>query len=342
MKTIAVFNHKGGVSKTTTVFNVGWKLASKGKKVLLVDADSQCNLSLYMMGAEKFDKFYAEGNRNNIKDALEPALKSKPRLVEAVDCVQTERNENLFLLPGHLDLSEAEVQLGLSFQLTDAVGALENLPGCFSYLFRKTAEKYNVDFVLIDMNPSLSAINQDLLISSDYFLVPTSPDIFSYMSINSLARVLPSWENWAKRARPIFQNAEYPLPNNTPKFIGYTINDFNLTHGNPTTAFAEQMNRIGETIVEKLVPSLEYSGMLLDKTLYSKASDIHLEKQRVMDDYCLAEISNFNKLIALSNEKGIPVFELSSTGMFAGQQRTLSWFTKLFDVIAQKIILLTQ
>lgn len=50
MKKIAIFNHKGGVSKTTTAFNVGWKLASKGKKVLLVDADSQCNLSLYSLG----------------------------------------------------------------------------------------------------------------------------------------------------------------------------------------------------------------------------------------------------------------------------------------------------
>jgi cellulose biosynthesis protein BcsQ len=43
---IVLFNHKGGVSKTTTSYNLGWMLASLGKKVLLVDADPQCNLSI--------------------------------------------------------------------------------------------------------------------------------------------------------------------------------------------------------------------------------------------------------------------------------------------------------
>lgn len=195
---IAIFNHKGGVSKTTTAFNIGWKLAQKGKKVLLVDADSQCNLSLYSLGNEKFNEFYMSENKNNIKDALEPAFKSKPRLIDAIDCIQIQHNSNLYLLPGNLDLSECEVQLGLSFQLTDSVGALENLPGSFNYLFDKVASRYNIEYIIIDMNPSLSSINQDLLITSDYFFVPTSPDIFSYMAIKSLSRILPNWEKWAK------------------------------------------------------------------------------------------------------------------------------------------------
>lgn len=52
---IALFNHKGGVSKTTTTFNLGWMLASKGKRVILVDTDPQCNLTGMALGEETED-----------------------------------------------------------------------------------------------------------------------------------------------------------------------------------------------------------------------------------------------------------------------------------------------
>lgn len=344
MKKIAIFNHKGGVSKTTTAFNIGWKLAQKGKKVLLVDADSQCNLSLYSLGKEKFNEFYMSENKNNIKDALEPAFKSKPRLIDAIDCIQIQHNSNLYLLPGNLDLSECEVQLGLSFQLTDSVGALENLPGSFNYLFDKVASRYNIEYIIIDMNPSLSSINQDLLITSDYFFVPTSPDIFSYMAIKSLSRILPNWEKWAKNARTLFKDAEYPLPMNTPKFLGYTINDFNLSKGKPTKAFAELMDKISDVINQELIPNLQSEGMLLPDEKYVDAQKLNsnLKSQhRELQKYCIAEISNFNKLIAMSNDQSIPIFELSNKGMQEGQRKTLGWFKALFELIADKIILMT-
>lgn len=342
MKKIAIFNHKGGVSKTTTTFNIGWQVAKMGKKVLLVDADSQCNLTLYMMGDEAFDKFYESRNPNNIKDALEPAFKSKPKLIEAVECIQSSKNPNLFLLPGHLDLSECEVQLGLSFQLTESVGALENLPGSFGYLFDKIGEKYSIDYVFIDMNPSLSSINQDLFLTSDFFIVPTSPDIFSLMSIRSLSRILPMWENWAIRAREIFKNAEYPLSVTTPRFLGYTINDFNLSKGKPTKAFAEQIKKISNEIENNLVSHFKLNKMLLDDNLYKGARNINLNKQDYITQYCIAEISNFNKLIAISNEESIPVFELSPKNLGESQKRTYYWFKKLFEAIAKKVIHLTK
>ena len=56
-----------------------------------------------------------------------------------------------------------------------------------------------------------------------------------------------------------------------------------------------------------------------------------------LSKYCIAEISNFNKLIALSNEKSIPIYELRYTGLQSGQQKTLHWFNSLFTIIAQKI-----
>lgn len=340
-KKIAIFNHKGGVSKTTTSFNLGWALSKENKTVILVDSDSQCNLTLSALGFMGYNDFYEKENRNNLKDALDPAFKSQPKLIEPIDCIRLPQNKNLILFPGHLDFSENEVQLGVSFQLSNAFGSMKNLPGAFNYLLEKTAEKYSADYIIIDMNPSLSAINQDILLSSDFFIVPTSPDYFSMMAIKSLARIIPAWEKWAKNARTLFSDATYPLPFSTPKFLGYTINDFNLSRGETQQSFRTIMDKISLEIDNTLIPSLEKEGMLLSKDKYESAYKIMSMKTKNINYksfYCLAEISNFNKLIALSNQKAVPIFELYLENPHEGQLRTIKWFKFLFKRLAERVI----
>ena len=295
MQKIAIFNHKGGVAKTTTSFNLGYALAKLGKRVLLIDTDSQCNLTLYTMGYNKYEKYCEEGNPNNIYSSLLPAYKSQPRLIEVPKCYSVAKN--LFLLPGNLDFTENEVQLGIAMQLSGSLGTMQNLPGALNYLTEKTAKSYNVDYVLFDMNPSLSAINQNVLISSDYFIVPTSPDFFSVMAVRSLSRVLPSWERWAKEARNAFSDSPYPLPRITPKFLGYTINDFNLSNGAPQKSFQTFMDKISKEITTYLVPSLKKEGMVSSDHVYELAYKNMREKldsrnAEYFDYYCLAQISN--------------------------------------------------
>lgn len=344
MKKIAIFNHKGGVSKTTTAFNLGCSLSNLGKSVLLVDADSQCNLSLYSLGYEKYTTFYENNNKNNIYNALLPAFKSQPRLIESVDCLEI--NRGIYLLPGHLDFTENEIQLGISMQLSNAFGSMQNLPGAINYLIEKTSSKYSIDYVIFDMNPSLSAVNQDILISSDYFIVPTSPDFFSIMAIRSLSRTLPLWEKWASGARSSFKEASYRIPNNTPKFLGYTINDFNLSNGAPQNSFKSFMERISTEVTDTLIPSLRSMNMTLDDHDYEVAyQDMVKKAQRnniqYDDKYCLAQISNFNKLIAISNEKSIPVFDIELDKAHEGQIKTLNWFKFLYQAFAERVVQLS-
>src|SRR5579864_5252634 len=107
-KTICLFNHKGGVSKTTTAFNLGWMMALQGKRVLLADFDPQCNLTGMVMGFKGVDdlaSLYAEAPPNNVKDGLAPAFESQPRPIVAVKCVEVAGIEDLFLLPGHIGLA---------------------------------------------------------------------------------------------------------------------------------------------------------------------------------------------------------------------------------------------
>jgi len=332
MKIITLFNHKGGVCKTTTTYHLGWKLSQKGKRVLLVDADSQCNLTLSVIGEDNYEKWVTDNPLNNLKSCLSYAWESKPELIPAADCVKVKNNDNLFLLPGNFDITEFEVQLGISFQL--GFSTMKNLPGSFYYLLQKTAEKLNIDYVLVDLNPSLSAINQDFIISSDYFIIPASPDYFSQMAIKSIARILPNWEKWAKQARIYFKDSTYPLPESTPKFLGYTINDFNIRNGAPTTAFQGIIDRIDLTITNELIPSLKTENMLLADEKYN-------------DNYCLAKISTFNTLQAKYQTYGVPVFALSDeqleyTGnVLKQQQEQRDNFDTIFSDFADIILTMT-
>jgi nitrogenase subunit NifH len=76
-KIINLFNHKGGVSKTTTVFNLSWMLGLMGKRIVIADFDPQCNLTGMVLGYKGVDDLqdtYKADPPNNLKDALSPAF----------------------------------------------------------------------------------------------------------------------------------------------------------------------------------------------------------------------------------------------------------------------------
>jgi chromosome partitioning protein len=333
---IAFFNHKGGVGKTTSLYNLGARLAQKGKSVLLIDADTQCNLTLQILGESGYEKYYEDNPKKNIKSYLSPAFDSQPVLIKAGECMESSL-PNLFVMPGSLDLSGNDTQLSMSFNLSTYLTSMKNLPGSFDYLIKKTAEKYNSEYVLIDLNPSLSAINQDLLISSDFFIIPTSTDYFSVQSIRSLANKLPEWEIWAKKAREIFKDSFYPLPLNTPKFLGFTCNKFSLqSGGRPQENHRQMMDRIGKTIDELFIPKLKEVDMLLDESIYRQYSR---QKRLTQSKYCIAEFSDYNKLSVISQQKNIPLYDVPNSDLREPNQKlTRSWFKDMYDYFADEII----
>ena len=199
-KKVVLFNHKGGVSKTTTTFHIGWMLAKMGHKVLLVDGDPQCNLTALFLGSN-FDEYYEkeETKKQNIKDGVKVAFDGKPTPITAINCPQANRNLNLYLLPGHMNLSEYDAQLNFAQTATMALTSLKSLPGAFNDLIDKTCRVYDIEFVFIDLNPGLSSINQNLFLISDAFIIPTNPDTFSLMAIKSLSAILPRWVKWKEQ-----------------------------------------------------------------------------------------------------------------------------------------------
>ena len=334
-KRVVFFNHKGGVSKTTSVYNVGWML-SRNRRVLIVDADPQCNLTSLIL-RDGFEEFYINPRtaQQNIKDGVKVAFEGKPVPIQAVDCQSPARAPNLFLLPGHANLSEYDAALTFAQNSNNAFTTLQNLPGAFTELLRLTELKYNIDYTLIDLNPSLSAINQNLFITSDAFIIPTNPDPFSIMAMQTLSAILPRWVKWAQSAVPTFAEATYPLPLKAPKLLGTLIQRFNVRQGRAAMPYRNNIAEIQTATAGLLLSSLQQSGMALSDAQYSP--------DLVNAGYCLALISDFHGLLPKSNNAGVPVFELldseiAETGpVLEGMQLKRDGFRDDFVALATKI-----
>ena len=344
-KIICLFNHKGGVSKTTTSFNLGWMMANKGKKVILADFDPQCNLTGMVLGFKGVDdlaEIYDGPQPNNVKDGLAPAFESQPRQIEAVKCLQVKGNDNLFLMPGHIGLAEYETTLGIAQELSGSLLALRNLPGSIRFLLDKTADAMEADFIIVDMSPSLGPVNQNLLSTSDFFIVPLHPDYFSAMALSSLANTLPRWKSWANTAYDVdaLRNADYPFPKPNCKFIGAVIQKYRPRMGKASKAFQNWIDQLTSGLKTILVPALVKADML-----DIKSYNTILKTEPWVP---LLEVADFNSLIAQSQEHQTPVYALTQAqitqagAVWEQTKESMAKYELAFAACADKVFSLTE
>lgn len=337
---ISLFNHKGGVSKTTTAFNLGWAMAERGKRILIVDGDPQCNLTgttLGFKGISDFNDFYQDYPDANLNSCLAPIFSGLGSPLKPAQITST-IHKRLFLLAGNIDLAENETQISVALSTSSAIPALQNIPGSVCSLLRMTAEACNIDAVIVDMSPSVGALNQCFLMGSDFFIIPTSPDYYCNQAISSLARVLPRWN---VSVNP-FRNPSllYPFPNHPPKFCGIISQRYRPRLGNPAQSFQSWINIIKKTVVNELVPSLLANNMSVSMSDFLAA---------VPSDtpYNLINISDFNSLIAQSQKYNTPVFALSDAQIeqvgkiLTTMKTSRGEFEKSFSQLANMIEILT-
>ncbi|MDI9348396.1 MAG: AAA family ATPase [Candidatus Symbiobacter sp.] len=340
-KIISFFNHKGGVGKTTTVFSLGWMMAELGKRVLLVDFDPQCNLTgltLKFKEIDDLEQFYTAKPANNVRDALAPAFECQPVLISGAECVQIDKQPNLFILPGHLEMAQYEATLGLAQQLGHELIVLKNIPGSLKYMIDRTAEKYNIDYVLVDLNPSLSPINMNIIMTSDYFIVPMQPDYFSAMAINSLSKALPNWKKWAEKASQtnILREATYPFLPPHVQFAGAIISRFQPYSMEASVLFQKWIN---QAMKDKFVPKMRDHHML-DIDVFKKVMGIDPSES-------IVQAKDFKSLMAKSHEENVPIFCLPPDAKGTGtraitNEGNIQEYYDLYKTLANKIFALSE
>ena len=157
-KILAIANQKGGVGKTTTAFSLGVALANNNKKVLVVDADPQANLTTYM-------GYYDD---DNIPVTLSTLIE---RYIDDEDIRPEEailhHKERIDLIPSNLNLSLTEANL------SNAMNREYAMKNCLNDL------KSQYDYIIIDCMPSLSMITTNALATADEVIIPVQSQYLS-------------------------------------------------------------------------------------------------------------------------------------------------------------------
>lgn len=169
MRTTAILNLKGGVAKTTTAVNMAAILARDyNSRVLLIDADSQCNTTEF---------FGADPTDGNLAGLLRHAKGNTDPVILAADCIQHTRFPNVDILPGDeslMDMDLSQVKLG-----TANANILRALTEVVAGMY---------DYILIDCPPAFNAASAAALIAADDVIIPIKLDAFSLRGMGNLMR----------------------------------------------------------------------------------------------------------------------------------------------------------
>lgn len=309
-KIITLYNHKGGVSKTTTTFNLAHYLASTGKKVLAIDADPQCNLTELMLAPVLADLDEVERQSGqeqklsgtSLLEILIPRLEGEIPQIDLKSVKTISIKENLELLRGDVALSSIEDALAEAHiqRFSNKTHEKRTYVALGDLLDRYGREK-QIDYILIDVGPSSGALTRSCFLTCDGFFVPTSPDRFNVQAIGTLTSIIERWIDEHQQIYGNFKELDLPVKKGLPQFLGVILQNFKIFGGQPKPSYRMWMDRIPTKAESTLFPMLrKFNTDCLDLT--SGLSGDSIVATRIRD---------FQSLAPLMQEHGKPIFSIT-------------------------------
>ncbi len=292
MKSVAFFNNKGGVGKTTLLCNVAAYIAlHEGKRVCVVDADPQCNATQYFFKDEVIEKIYSDNSSFTIFKVIEPLA-----LGEGYSKKITVKKSVRFgvdVIPGDPRLALTEDLLAKDWgeaKSGEVRGIRTSL--VFSALLEMLSD---YDYVFFDVSPSLGALNRSIMLSSDYFISPVSLDIFSLKAFENIANWIDDWWlDWTRALENVKRKDSVPnLHYSRPTFIGYV-----------TQSYLAKRDSQGQ---RRAVQAYENIRSQIDAVILNNGLAGSLN-----EDYEIGTVPNLFSLVPMSQSHHTPIFGLTA------------------------------
>lgn len=310
MQSIAVFNNKGGVGKTTLLCNLAAYIAlHEKKKVLIVDADPQCNATQSLFSDKVIDDIYDRKNSFTIYSVVQPLSVGKGYTKDVEVKKSEEFGVDIIVGDPRLSLTEDLLAKDWGTAISGDTRGLRT-----TFLFSQLLSKLrDYDYVFFDVGPSLGSINRAVLIGCDYFISPMSIDIFSLKAIENISVSIDLWKK--KLDLGLQHNTD---PDDLPdfhewriKFAGYITHQYiakmdGRGERRAVNAYEKIMKRVPKIVQDEFVDKLQ-----------SNYSDL---------DYELGSVPNLHSLIPMSQTSRKPIFELKARDGVVGAH-----FTKVRD-----------
>lgn len=296
-KTITFFNNKGGVGKTSLIYHVAWMLAELNHEVLAVDLDPQANLTAAFLTEDVLDRLWQEAvppKTDTMYECVSPLMKVGDLQTPSIRKIA----DNLHLLPGDLALSSFEDLLSNEWP-----NCLASDPRSQYRAFRVTTAFWQVikmgmiqcqaDIALIDVGPSLGAINRSALIATDCVVVPLGADLFSRQGLRNLGPTLRRWrKDWKTRLEQRGKQ-DFAFPDGHMRPIGYLIQQHGVRLNRPVKAYDRWANQM----------PVEYARHVMDENTARAATP-------AADEHCIATIKHYRSLVPLGQDARKPIFLL--------------------------------
>jgi ATPases involved in chromosome partitioning len=258
-KIISLYNNKGGVAKTTTLFNLAvYAAKERGKKVLLVDCDPQCNTTeLFFCSSDQIDEPEDILPGTSIYEALRPRFEGEASRVDAkkVDLAYSPLYNNLYLLRGDINFSRAEQFFANSITqaITESIHE-KNTYAVMGRLLRDLGDLHGFDYILCDVGPSAGSITRMVILSCDGIFIPTAPDRFSHQAILGMGAIMTEWLTRHRAILSTFAPFGLSASLVEPVFYGAVVNNYKIQRaGRKKNSYLKWESLIKEAIINNLL-----------------------------------------------------------------------------------------